>query len=100
MCDMLAEEFVVHNPSCSIERLLSFSNDHSCDEMMRAQVSEYFAHEPDILDGSALLCQVVEDMGEQFWRQSLDWWSRHDELDSAGDEAERRLESQVKMSST
>jgi hypothetical protein len=37
--------------------------------MMRAQVSEYFAHEPDILDGPALLCQVVEDMGEQFWRQ-------------------------------
>jgi hypothetical protein len=66
---MLADEFVVHNPSRSIERPLSFSYNHSCDEMMRAQVSEYFAHEHDILDGSAVLCQVVEDMGEQFWRQ-------------------------------
>jgi hypothetical protein len=69
VCDMFAEEIMVHDPSRSVERLLSFRNDHSCDEMVRAQVSKRFAHEPDSLYGYAIFCQGVEDMGEQFWRQ-------------------------------
>jgi hypothetical protein len=85
MCDMLAEEFVVHDPSRSVERLLPFGKYYSCDEMVEAQVSEYFVNEPDILYGSAVLCQVVKDMGEKLRRQQFDWRSRHDEPDGAGD---------------
>jgi hypothetical protein len=37
------------------------------------------------LYGSAVLCQVVKDMGEKPRRQQFDWRSRHDEPDGAGD---------------
>jgi hypothetical protein len=75
---MLAEKIVVYDPSHFVKRLLSFGKQYSCDEMMGAQVSEYLAHERDVLYGPAILCQGVEDIGKDFWRQQLNWGSRHD----------------------
>jgi hypothetical protein len=81
--DVLAEEEMVHNSSRSLKRLLSSSDHRTRDEMMRAQVTECFAHEPGVLYGFAALCQIVEHTGDKLRRQALNGRVQHGEVDAS-----------------